>query len=127
MKLHELFEDINDNQRSAYTARLADLKKQYSAIDKSKDAPGQRERVIKLIKDMDWLKDQLASTVTEGTGSKPNMRGVEAELKAHTQRKIEHEKENGPMVAHELVSHEQRRKQLMKKLSRERSKANKAE
>jgi hypothetical protein len=59
--------------------------------------------------------------------SKPNMRGVEAELKAHAQRKTDHEKENGPMVAHELVSHEQRRKQLMKKLSRERSKANKTE
>jgi hypothetical protein len=59
--------------------------------------------------------------------AKPNMRGVEAELKAHAQRKIDYEKENGPMVAHELVSHEQIRKQLMKKLSRERSKANKAE
>lgn len=60
--------------------------------------------------------------VTEA--AKPNMKAVEAELAAHAQRKIDYEKENGPMVAHELVSHEQRRKQLMKKLSRERSKAN---
>jgi len=58
---------------------------------------------------------------------KPNMRGVEAELKAHADSKIAHEKKYGPMSGADLHSHEVRRKALLKKLDRERSKANLAE
>lgn len=58
---------------------------------------------------------------------KPNMRGVEDELKAHADSKIAHEKKYGPMSGADLHSHEVRRKALLKKLNRERSKANLAE
>jgi len=61
------------------------------------------------------------------SAAKPNMKGVEAELAAHADRKIAHEKKFGPMSAHDLHSHEVRRKDLLKKLSRERSKANVSE
>lgn len=59
--------------------------------------------------------------------SAPNMKKVEQELKAHAQTKLDYEKEFGPMSAPDLHSHEVKRKQLLKKLSIERSKANVAE
>lgn len=55
---------------------------------------------------------------------KPNMKKVEDQLKAHALRKIEHEKKYGDMSPADRVSHDQIHKQLLKKLSKERSKAN---
>lgn len=59
--------------------------------------------------------------------SAPNMKKVEQELKAHAKSKIDYEKEFGPMSAPDLHSHEVKRKQLLKKLNAERSKANVSE
>ncbi len=71
------------------------------------------------------LSEGLIAQVTEA--SKPNMKKVEDQLKAHAQSKIDYEKKYGPMSAGDLVSHENVRTRLLKALSRERSKANVSE
>ena len=76
-------------------------------------------------KEYSELSEGLIAQVTEA--SKPNMKKVEDQLKAHAQSKIDYEKKYGPMSAGDLVSHENVRKRLLKDLSRERSKANVSE
>lgn len=109
-------EDESERKTNALWAQITDYEKRAKA---TKD-PIKKDHYMKMA-------TELRRKLPVNEAAKPNMRGVEAELASHAQRKIDYEKENGPMVAHELVSHEQRRKQLLKKLSRERSKANKAE
>lgn len=112
-----LSEGEAERKTNAIWAQITDYEKRAKA---TKD-PIKKDHYVKMARESERRRG-VNEDVTEGV--KPNMRGVEAELAAHAQRKIDYEKENGPMVAHELFSHEQRRKQLMKKLSRERSKAN---
>jgi hypothetical protein len=101
------------------TAKNAERAGQLAIKKHRKENPSHSPMVsfenIRTIKEAVETKIQL----TEG------MREVEDQLKRHAQRRIDHEKEYGHMNPHEIVSHELIRKQLMTKLSKQRSLANK--
>lgn len=109
-------EGEKDRKTNALWAQIADYEKRAKAAKN----PIKKDHYTKMA-------SELRRKLPVNEAAKPNMRGVEAQLAAHADRKIKYENQFGEMSAADRVSHEKTRERLLKKLSKERSKANVSE